>query len=154
MGNDVEQVATFDFRVVAASAGLAEGISTKWLVKADRRPLEQLAHSGCSDLRARGGGVASGVWCSARLVEIGRSKDKHTRNGKARAVDLSGRRYCREHTCIRIRKRTGDQRVREAACWHPGCKVKLDKPRGASLSACEQPWCRSDSVQIDGQKQV
>lgn len=154
MGKDLEQVATFDFRVIAASAGLAEGISTKWLVKADRRPLEQLAHSGCSDLRARGGGVASGVWCSARLVEIGRSKDKRTRNEKARAVDLSGRRDCREHTCIRIRKRTGDQRVREAACWHQGARSSSTSHEPQAFPPASSHDAAATLCRYDGQRQV
>ena len=56
--------------------------------------------------------------CGVRLgwlrSEEAKAKHSTAKQNKARAVDLSGRRDCREHVCIRTR--TSDQWVREHAC--------------------------------------
>ena len=88
-----------------------------------------------------GHAVASGVWCSARLVEVGRSKGKAKRSEAKRSTSGRSEREAglpraRMHTHTHQRSVGSRTRLLEVASV---AYVKLDKPQVSSLSTCEPP---------------
>lgn len=102
-----------------------------------------------------GHAVASGVWCSARLVEVGISKDKTQRSEAKRSTSGRSEREAglpraRMH---KVRIRTSDQWVREQARLRslPAPMSSLTRkqatlPQVSSLPTRELPWCCEDTM--------
>ena len=130
-----------NFGVMAVSTGLADGISPG----GSQGRLVTFGTIGSWRLHPPAGTRWLAV-CGVRLgwlrSEEAKAKHSTAKQNKARAVDLSGRRDCREHVCIRTR--TSDQWVREHACLRSLRSLMLSST--SHKSQAFRPASRRDAV--------